>query len=973
MAVKGLTTDKLLRENEELKVRLREAEEALNAIRNGEVDAIVVSGEHGDRIFSLSSAETPYRLLLEGIDEGTINTTAEGTILYCNHRFAEMINHPVAQVVGSDIKTLVSGTDKVKFRKLFKKGLRGSANDVISFNLNGNRELIHLKLSVTADPSDTSGHICIVATDVTEMKTHQEKLKLLVEKKTKKIQKANEKLKEDNFKIKRYGEALQESEEKYRKIIETAGEGIIIASPEGQFQYVNQKFADMLGYTREVIMGKKSDEFVYNLRNAVETQKSRNHLKKGKNVQKEMTFIRNDGSLLWTLYNATPLFDSQNNHIGNLAMHTDITERKKEEQIREQLLHEIERQAAWLNASISSMATGIILYGPDGIATHMNETAKKLLPEELFFNSTIEERSGIINWETEDGKPFPVEEIPVKRALTGETINNVVLGAIFHDRKLWISANAAPILSTDGKVTGAVASFLDITENKNAEIALRISEERFRSLVKYAPAAIYEMDIHGKQFYSVNDAMCEILGYTREELLSVKPMELLDESSRNLFRDRINRKLKNQEIDEDVEYKVRKKDGNLIYALITVGNITFTDEVNPHITVVAYNITERRRKEEILKESEKRFRDLIKYAPTAIYELDFTTRKFTSVNDSMCELSGFSREELLKLDPLDLLDEDSRKLFLSRISKSLKGEKPEEDVEYTVRSKDGHMIYAVLNMKFNFNEKGFPVGAMVVGHDITERKKMEQSLMQSEEKLKELIATKDKFFNILAHDLKNPFTSMIGSSEVLYENIHKLTPENIINLAMLLNDSAKSGFTLLQNLLDWSRSQTGLLNVSPEKLNLRKLITENISYLKLSAENKDISIIIESKGDIYLTTDRNMFNTIIRNLLSNSIKFTPKSGEVVVSLKKESGIVTILAIDNGVGISPERIEKLFNLETRNSTPGTENEHGTGLGLKLCKELIEKLGGTIYVESVLGYGSTFRVTLPEKFGDRLLKI
>jgi signal transduction histidine kinase len=273
-------------------------------------------------------------------------------------------------------------------------------------------------------------------------------------------------------------------------------------------------------------------------------------------------------------------------------------------------------------------------------------------------------------------------------------------------------------------------------------------------------------------------------------------------------------------------------------------------------------------------------------------------------------------------------------------------------------------------MKFNFNEQGTLVGALVVGHDITERKraaeelrKAGEALKENEGKLKELIATKDKFFNIVAHDLKNPFTSLIGSSEILYANINNLTPEQTRSLALLLNDSAKRGYSILLNLLDWSRSQTGLLKISTSETNLTDLIDDNISEQQLSASNKNISIINETEEDIYLITDGNILNTVLRNLLSNSIKFTRNSGKVVVAVTKETDNVTILVKDNGIGISPDRIGKLFNIESRNSTPGTENEQGTGLGLKLSKEFIEKLGGRITVESIIDKGSTFRIRFP----------
>ncbi len=247
------------------------------------------------------------------------------------------------------------------------------------------------------------------------------------------------------------------------------------------------------------------------------------------------------------------------------------------------------------------------------------------------------------------------------------------------------------------------------------------------------------------------------------------------------------------------------------------------------------------------------------------------------------------------------------------------------------------------------------------------RAKYEKTLRENEIRLKELNDTKDKFFNIVAHDLKNPFTSMLGSSELLYNNIHKMTSENIRELALILNDSAKSGYAILQNLLDWSRSQTGLLKFNPEKINLKELFDKNISNLELPASNKKINLYSELGKDIYLTADKNMINTVLRNLLSNAVKFTPRCGTVVIDANNTSEEVIISVKDTGIGIPDDKIEKLFRIDSRNSMPGTENEPGTGLGLKLSKEFVEKMGGNIWVRSVENKGSEFSFSIPIKEG------
>jgi signal transduction histidine kinase len=245
------------------------------------------------------------------------------------------------------------------------------------------------------------------------------------------------------------------------------------------------------------------------------------------------------------------------------------------------------------------------------------------------------------------------------------------------------------------------------------------------------------------------------------------------------------------------------------------------------------------------------------------------------------------------------------------------------------------------------------------------RSDSEEALRKSEAQLKELNATKDKFFNIIAHDLKNPFTSLLGSSELLYNNIDQMTIDNIKKLTLILNDSAKGGYAILQNLLDWSRSQTGILRYNPERINLKKLIDENISNLHLPAANKEINLYNETDDNIFIVADKNMVNTVLRNLLSNAVKFTHRQGTVLVGAEIESEYVIIKVKDTGIGISGENIKNLFRIDAKHSMPGTENEQGTGLGLKLCKEFVEKMGGKIWVESIENRGSEFKFSIPVK--------
>jgi signal transduction histidine kinase len=187
--------------------------------------------------------------------------------------------------------------------------------------------------------------------------------------------------------------------------------------------------------------------------------------------------------------------------------------------------------------------------------------------------------------------------------------------------------------------------------------------------------------------------------------------------------------------------------------------------------------------------------------------------------------------------------------------------------------------------------------------------------------------------------------------------------DKIRALSLIFNDAAKNGFAILENLLDWSRSQTGLLKYAPEKIDLKKLIDEHILNIYHSSRNKDIEIFSKINPDMYIFADQYMIKTILRNLLSNAVKFTLRRGQIIVDALEKDDKVIISIKDNGTGISPENIAKIFRIDSKFSLPGTENEVGTGLGLKLCKEFVEKQGGKIWVESVENEGSDFRFSIP----------
>ena len=265
-----------------------------------------------------------------------------------------------------------------------------------------------------------------------------------------------------------------------------------------------------------------------------------------------------------------------------------------------------------------------------------------------------------------------------------------------------------------------------------------------------------------------------------------------------------------------------------------------------------------------------------------------------------------------------------------------------------------HLEGVISDEEFNF---------LITAIDITLLKKVEESLKASEAHLRELNATKDKFFSIIAHDLKSPFNAIHGFGNLLVNAIKEKNDEEIEKYAGIMLDSSQRAMDLLLNLLEWSRSQTGAMDLNPESIDLLSLIHQVTEMSNYTAQQKLITIYTELPDKAMAVADWEMMNAILRNLISNAIKFTHPGGEIVVSVEQKEKDWKISVTDNGVGIKKDVLDKLFHIDTRHKTTGTQNEVGTGLGLLLCKEFVQKHGGRIWAESEPGKGSKFSFTIP----------
>ncbi|MCX7875323.1 MAG: PAS domain-containing sensor histidine kinase [Melioribacteraceae bacterium] len=237
-------------------------------------------------------------------------------------------------------------------------------------------------------------------------------------------------------------------------------------------------------------------------------------------------------------------------------------------------------------------------------------------------------------------------------------------------------------------------------------------------------------------------------------------------------------------------------------------------------------------------------------------------------------------------------------------------------------------------------------------------------LAESEAKLKEANATKDKFFSIIGHDLKNPLFVIQSMSEILETEFDEISSEERLEFIQAIRESSKNAYALLEDLLHWARCQSGRIDYNPEPIHLKQLVSKCINLLEAHAIKKEINLINAVDPTHILMADKFMIDTILRNLISNALKFTPEGGTVKVQSKIENEFIEISVEDTGIGLTENDRQKLFRIDVKNSEIGRSKEKGTGLGLILCKEFVEKHSGKIWVESEFEKGSKFKFTIPK---------
>jgi len=749
----------------------------------------------------------------------------------------------------------------------------------------------------------------------------------------------------------RMDDTLRQSEEKYKRLVESLSDEYIFYAHDtsGMITYLSPSISRVLGYSQDEAMRNFKEFLTDHEMNAEALRASLESLKG--NIQSPFMneLFHRDGST--RIFNNTelPIYNENGEIIGVEGIAQDITERAAaEEELKRQqeifkLLVETIEEVFWIHDLKKDKLLYISpkyreVYGRSTNSLYHNPGSflKAVHPDDLDFVKKEYRK-------IEKGKGLDLEY----RVRTQEG----------EEKLIW--SRSFVLLDERNKASLSIGTALDITERKKTQqekafLAAIVENVDDHAVIKNTSLKIIasnQANIKASGFKSPN----QLIGKTDLEIYGD-----LQHVRQYVEDDRKALKLKKGETLVNDQVFVYP-DGKKIHSLVK--KFPIYDEKNHLIAVasISRDVTDYKNTLEDLYKSEEKYRLLINNQGEGIGKVD-EADKFLFANPKAEEIFGVTPGKLEGRYLSEFVDDSGQKTLDVQTERRRAGNKDRYEMEIRQETGEKRQILVTATPLY---EDGEFKGTFAVFRDITERRLVEKSLRDSETELREANASKDKFFSIIAHDLKNPFNSILGCSDLLLMDYSNYDKEEVLTMIKMINYASKQAHNLLDNLLNWSRAQTGRMSNEPAAIDVHACIESVFQLHNGIASEKNITLMNRIKPGTLLFGDDNMVSTIFRNLVSNAIKFTRPRGKVTVSSKRHSIQNEIQVIDTGIGMSEEMLDKLFQIGENVTRSGTANEEGTGLGLVLCMEFAEKNNGTIKVKSRPGKGSTFSVLLPRQ--------
>ena len=738
----------------------------------------------------------------------------------------------------------------------------------------------------------------------------------------------------------------------YQVITEAVTDAVFAVDSKGNILFWNKASESLFGYARSEVYGKFFGK-VLDVFDTEYFEGIKNELNKFKIWKITLTVYKKDGlkEIIDAKFSSA---DESNSTI--LILCTDITERAKAEQklkASEENYKNLVSLASELICNVDSYGN-FIYANPAFIKTFkyqeeeiLNKTLKDILDPQFLYESEFNLKSL---------EKIGTKKIELKgKAKNGEFIYLDTIISPTYQNNVFSHYN---LISTEVSKSKAIQK--DLTT--------------FHSMFDVFQDGV-AIECERKIILS-NNAFARVFGYQSEkELIGKNLLDFVAENDIPKVSGYLQLIGERREIPERFDFLGRRKDNANFYAEVSIS--TFLSEEKNYLVLSLRDITERKRAQQAIKESEEKYRNITENIDDFLFTFERIGNLLRPIfyTASVEKITGYKQIDLLgesrlifKMiypDDFSSLKKKLNSLLQSKIQ--LSGE-----FEFRIINKHGNIVWVRSKINLVRDHEGKILKIYGLVSDISLRKRAEDELTKSTENLIKLNETKDRFISIISHDLRTPFSSILGFTDLLLSD-SDLNESERKQYIEFIRESSKSMLSLVNSLLDWTRLQTGRIRFEPERIEIYKVIEGSLNALSGVAFQKNIEITSDIKDDIFVFVDKDLIMQVFNNLLSNAIKFTPRNGRIKISVKSSprTRYLEFSVKDSGMGIKPENIKKLFHVDTKFTSEGTEGEKGTGLGLSLVKEIIEKHSGTIQVESEYGMGADFKFTLPIASANILL--
>jgi len=462
--------------------------------------------------------------------------------------------------------------------------------------------------------------------------------------------------------------------------------------------------------------------------------------------------------------------------------------------------------------------------------------------------------------------------------------------------------------------------------------------------------------------YKINQKFMDIVGFSFHELRNFNLINLIHSDDQREVFELFEKTKSNKGKKFSFKKRVRQKSGNKLWVRSHVNFQWSSDKQLEMIVIFLEDISSQKKAEDALRESERKYRFIAEKASDIIYSISLD-KKITFYNRAAERIFEVPVEELAKKEYSHLMLPKDKE-FAKKLHQERLAGKKSPIFRHAFKTPKGKIVHLEFSVNPLFDDYNQVIGSLGIARDITARVKAEEKITEKNNQLQELVKTKDKLLSVIAHDLRDPFNTLIGFSEILQDQYYELSEEEILKYLQQINFASNNGFNLLTNLLDWSKTQTDKIKSIPEEKNITKIIHHVILYVKNSALAKNIEINFNHAEELIANIDENMLRTVLRNLIINAIKFSYKNDVINITTVDNPDEIIISIKDYGTGIRKDEIEHILNKDINFTKPGTDLEKGTGLGLIICKEFVQQWGGTLTIDSVIGKGSTLSFSIPK---------